>query len=220
MQKAVAALAAFAACGLVHAAGGHHAVDDASILETGVCEVETWLAHSRGGQNLVHGGAGCRVGPVELGIASEYARQGGTSQTAYALQAKWATELRPGLAIGFSVTPVSQAHVRPRYQGTTVAALLTWAVRDDLALHANLGRDIVHRGPNQNRSGVAAEWTIREGWSLVGERYAEGMSQMARVGVRWAISDNWSADFSRAQRLRGPGESSWTLGMSWLFGKR
>ncbi|MDB5847914.1 MAG: hypothetical protein JWP29_1666, partial [Rhodoferax sp.] len=30
------------------AAGGHHAVDDAAILDAGQCELESWLASARG----------------------------------------------------------------------------------------------------------------------------------------------------------------------------
>ena len=207
-------------CSAAMAAGGHHGVDDASILEPGVCELETWHTRARGGEKLLHAGAGCRVGPLELGVASEYSRLAGASQSAHALQAKWAQELAPGLSVGISITPVFAAHVRPRYQGSTLAGLLTWAVRDDVALHLNVGRDLVHGAADQNRSGVAAEWTFRDSWSLVGERYYEDKTHFVRGGLRWAISDGWSADVSRAQRLSGPGESNWTLGMSWLFGKR
>ena len=220
LRAAAAMFVMAAACGSAIAAGGHHGVDDASILEPGVCELETWLTRANGGERLLHAGAGCRVGPVELGVATEYARLGGTSQAAYALQAKWAKEIAQGLSVGASLTPVSQAHVRPRYQGTTVAGLVTWAPREGLALHANIGRDLLHAAADQNRSGVAAEWTFREGWSLVGERYYENHTHFARAGARWAIRDNWTVDLSRTQRIRGPGESNWTLGMSWLFGQR
>ncbi|HSH90538.1 MAG TPA: hypothetical protein VK996_11185 [Ramlibacter sp.] len=220
LRAAAAMFLMAASCGGAIAAGGHHAVDDASILEPGVCELESWFTRSHGGERLLHAGAGCRVGPVELGVAGEYARQGGASQAGYALQAKWAAGIAEGLSVGASLTPATQAHVRPRYQGTTVSALVTWAAQERVALHANIGRDFVHRGADQNRSGVSAEWTIREGWSLVGERYYENRTHYARAGARWAISEKWSADLSRAQRLRGPGESSWTLGMSWLFGPR
>jgi hypothetical protein len=37
------------------------------------------------------------------------------------------------------------------------------------------------------------------------------------AGVRWAVSEAWSVDLSRAHRLRGPGESNWTVGATWQF---
>lgn len=166
------------------AAGGHHAVDDAAILEPGACELEGWFARSRGGERSLHLGTGCRVGPVELGVAAEHARQSDDSATGYGIQAKWAREWAPGFSAGVSVSSGWQSHVRPHYQGTTVSALATWAAREDLALHLNIGRDFVHRDRNLNRSGAAVEWTPRAGWSLMIERYLEEQTHFVRAGLR------------------------------------
>jgi hypothetical protein len=210
-------LAALFSLATAHAAGGHHAVDDAAILEPGTCQLEGWWTAARGGGKTVHAGAGCRVGPVELSAAADYGRDSGTSQTASGLQAKWATELLPGFSAGLSLAPGWQAHVRPRYQASTLAALFSWAPRDDLALHLNLGRDFVHGGADQDRAGINVEWTVLPGWSLAAERYLEAGTHLVRGGVRWNITDGWSVDLSRAQRLKGPGTSTWTLGTTWEF---
>lgn len=215
----ILALSLLLALSAAHSAGGHHGVDDAAILEPGSCELESWFTRAHGGERLLHAGAGCRIGPVELGLAGEYARPDGGSQASYGLQAKWAREWLPGLSVGWSLSSDWQAHVRPRYQGVNAAALATWAVRDDLAVHLNVGRDFVHRAADQGRSGMALEWTARPGWSLVGERYYEGRTHFVRGGLRWAATDAWSVDLSRAHRLRGPGESSWTLGATWQFSR-
>jgi hypothetical protein len=215
------ALAAGAAmCGPVHAAGGHHGVDDAAILESGTCELEGWLARAGAAERLLHAGVGCRVGAVELGLAAERARDAEGHATGYGLQVKWATEWVAGLSAGVSVSPAWQAHGRPRYQGSTVSGLLTWAPREDVAVHANLGRDLLHGAPDLNRSGGAVEWTPKPGWSLMVERYAESATQWVRAGARWAAAENLTVDLSRAQRLRGPGASNWTLGASWLIDRR
>lgn len=48
------------------AAGGHHAVDDAAILEPGQCYIETWLGReTRGARRLLHAGPACRVAGVD-----------------------------------------------------------------------------------------------------------------------------------------------------------
>ncbi len=219
LVRVAALLAALAGLGPANAAGGHHGVDDAAILEPGRCELESWATRSQGGEQLLHAGAGCRVGPVELGLAAEHARAGGAGQSSYGLQAKWAQEWRPGLSAGWSLSSGWQAHARPRNQGVTVAGLVSWAPRDDLALHLNIGRDFVRRGADQGRSGIALEWAARPGWSLLGERYYEDRTHFARAGLRWAASETWTVDLSRALRLRGPGESAWTLGASWQFGR-
>lgn len=216
-RRLLAGLAILAAAGAAWSAGGHHAVDDAAILDEGQCKLEPWLTAGHGGQRLWHLGAGCRVGPVELNAALDHARGGGASQTGYGLQTKWATELAAGFSAGLSLAASSQTHVRPRYQGSTLSALLTWAARDDLALHLNVGRDFLHRAADQNRSGVAAEWTAAAGWSLVAERFLANHTHYARTGVRWGFADGWSVDLSRAQQLRGPGASNWTLGAIWQF---
>jgi len=109
--------------------------------------------------------------------------------------------------------------VRPRYQGSTLSGLVSWFPRDDLALHLNLGRDFVRGDADQDRSGVSVEWTARPGWSITGERYLEVQTHFVRAGLRWAISEAWSVDLSRAHRLRGPGESTWTLGATWQFAR-
>ncbi len=203
----------------VMAAGGHHALDDAVILEPGTCQVESWLTRSDDHQRRLHAGTGCRVGPLEIGVAAEHARQADTGDTSYGLQAKWATELLPGLRAGLSLSTGWQAHVRPRYQGSSLSGLVSWFPVNDLALHLNLGRDFVRGDADQDRSGLSVEWTARPGWSITGERYLEAQAHFVRAGLRWAISEAWSVDLSRAQRLRGPGESTWTVGATWQFAR-
>lgn len=205
--------------GAAWAAGGHHALDDAAILEPDTCEAEGWLTRSRGGQRLAHAGGACRVGPVELGASAEHAREAGASETGWGLQAKWATELAPGFSAGVSLSSGWQAHARPRYQATTLVALATWAPREDIALHLNLGRDFVRAGSDENRAGVSVEWMPRENWSLTAERYVEQQAHFLRAGVRWAATADWTFDVSRAHRLQGPGESAWTVGVTRRIGR-
>jgi hypothetical protein len=204
--------------GAAWSAGGHHSLDDAAILEPDACEAESWLTRSRGGQRLLHAGGACRVGPVEVGASAEYAREAGASETGWGLQVKWATELAPGFSAGLSLSPAWQARARPRYQATTLVALATWAPREDVALHLNLGRDFVHDNSNEKRAGVSVEWTPRENWSLTAERYVEQLSHFVRAGLRWAATDDWTFDASRAHRLHGPGESAWTIGVTRRIG--
>ena len=199
------------------AAGGHHAVDDASILEPGACELEGWFDRSSGGARLLHAGAGCRVGPVELGVAAEHERQSGASQTGYGVGVKWAREVAPGLSIGASAGPAWQARARPRYQGATVALLASWAATDSVNLHANLGRDLLHRATDEARAGVSVDWTFREGWQVMAERYRQEGSHFVRAGLRWEAAKDWTVDLSRANRLSGNGQSSWTLGLTRVF---
>ncbi|HSI55501.1 MAG TPA: hypothetical protein VK981_16115 [Ramlibacter sp.] len=209
--------ASLLAAGPAWAAGGHHAVDDAAILEPGACEVEGWYKQGSGRVRLAHAGLNCRVGPVELGAASEHERDPSGRATAHGLQAKWATELAPKWNVGISVAPAWQAHVQPRYLGATVAGLLTWAAREDLTFHANLGRDLLHQAGDEKRYGAAVEWTPIERWSLMAERYFEAATHAVRAGVRWSVSDTFTVDLSHAHRISGTRPSHWTLGATWSF---
>lgn len=199
------------------AAGGHHAVDDAALLEPGQCELEGWAVRPQGGGRAWHAGAGCRVGPVELGLAAEHARAGGTGTTDWLPALKWATPLGGPVSVGFSLGPQWQAQARPRYQGTAAVGLLTWAAHERLAIHLNAGRALVHRGPDERLLGLSAEWTSPAGWSAVVERDIAGEAHHLRAGLRFAVAEQWSVDFSHAHRLRGPGASAWTFGVTRLL---
>lgn len=220
MKKHWLAACLAVAGGSALAAGGHHSVDDAAILEPGQCELESWLVRG-GGARLLHAGAGCRVGPVEIGVAGEHARQSGTpSQTGWGMEVKWATEVADKVSVGLALAPAWAAHARPRFQGYSLVGLATWSATDDLALHLNLGRDFVHRGADDNRWGLSAEFSPAKNWSLVGERYREAGAHYARAGVRWAGGEQWSLDLSRSLLLSGPGVSTWTLGATWLLERK
>ena len=201
----------------VMAAGGHHALDDAVILDPGTCQLESWLTRAGDHQRLLHAGGACRAGAIELGVATERARSDGASENGYQVQGKWATEVGAGFHAGLSLTGIWLAHARPRVQATSLAGLASWFPREDLAFHLNLGRDFVQGRADENRAGVSVEWTARPGWSLTGERYLEAGTHFLRAGVRWAIDEAWSVDLSRAHRLQGPRMSNWTLGASWQF---
>lgn len=220
-RAAVALLLAVHAAPLL-AAGGHHAVDDALILEPHRCEAESWFQRSGAPSRLLHGEAACRVGPVELELSSEYERQRGDdpgSQTTHGVKVKWATELGARVSAGLSVAPQWQARVRPRWQATAALALLTWQAGESVALHANAGRDFIRSDADQGRGGVSADWEFRQGWKVMAERYREGGGHFARAGVRWEPAKDWTADLSHAVRLRGAGQSSWTIALKREFSR-
>jgi hypothetical protein len=210
-------LIALAAPQLAQAAGGHHSVDDAEILAAGACEQENWASRAQGGTRLLHVGGACRVGPVQLGAAAEYARNQGASATAWGLELKWAHAVTDSFSLGVVVQPAWQVRVRPRYQGVGALALASWKPRDDLAFHVNAGRDFVQGGGDEKRGGIAAEWrAVEDGWLTV-ERYREQATHFTRAAVRWQAAKHWSVDLSRARRLAGPAPSNWTIGVSFVF---
>ena len=86
MQKQLAiATTLTLAAAFAQAAGGHHAVDDAEIVEPGRCELEGWHERSSGSGRLLHTEVACRVEPVELAGIAEPQRESGESTTVYAV---------------------------------------------------------------------------------------------------------------------------------------
>jgi hypothetical protein len=210
----VAAVALACACTGAQAAGGHHAVDDATLLSRGECEAETWASRAAGGERLLHAGVNCRVGPVELGGAAEHTRADDASATEWDLEVKWAHRLVEGFSVGLDLQPRWRAHQSPRYEATRFAALATWKLAPEWALHANAGRDFVRAGRDLPNGGVAAEWTPIPRWSFVAERYLDAETHFLRAGARWEAGRQWSVDLSYARRQSGPVPSFWTLGFT------
>lgn len=201
-----------------HAAGGHHAVDDANMLEEGQCKLEVWTERETGGARaLVHAGPGCRVGPVELDVNIERQKFAGLAGlTSVSPQVKWATSLNEQLSVGL-VAGSSFTSQSPRYTGSTVYIPLTWHASDALLAHVNWGRDFQRGGPNQARGGLALEWTASAEWSFIVERFFQAGVSSARVGARWALMPGVSLDISRASTL-GPSGPTWaTVGVNWQF---
>src|SRR4051812_37244348 len=73
--RCLALLCSGLAAPTAHAAGGHHAVDDAVILGPGECELETWVTRAREPRSAWHLGPGCRVGPLELSATVDMSRE-------------------------------------------------------------------------------------------------------------------------------------------------
>ena len=215
MRRALLALALLAAAGLARAAGGHRGVDDADLVEPGRCEIETWA--SRGdGTRLLHAGLGCRVGAIELQGAAEHER--GTSAGRF-VQAKWSLPLAEDWKAGLAATANWDAKQRPRWQGTTVVALLSWQAAPGWRLHANLGRDFNRGAGDEPRAGIAAEWSpsALDGLTVSAERYRQAGAHLARTAVRWAASEQWTLDLSRSFRVPGPAAALWTAGATYTF---
>ncbi|MBC5764056.1 hypothetical protein [Ramlibacter albus] len=215
VRQGLAAALALAACNAM-AAGGHHAVDDAAILEPAQCELETWVMRTRSGERLLHAGPGCRVGPVELSATLDRERADGAWAGAHSVQVKSVVALTREWTVGASATPFW----RPAGErGTGVLLLATW-VRGAWTAHFNIGHDFIRGSGGTPRSGASVEYAFDTRWSAVGERYVESRGHYARAGMRWQVTPTWNLDLSHAALLRGSGASSWTFGSTWQFDRR
>lgn len=198
------------------AAGGHHAADDAAMLEPGQCQLETWFERETGTtRRLLHLGPACRLGPVELGLNLDRQRlaDAGTTSTLVGSQLKWAQALGERLSVGLALSASWQSRA-PRYQGSTLVLPLSLQLSDHWLAHINLGRDFRAGQADGSRAAAALEWSPQAAWSLIGECFRDGGTNHWRLGGRWNLTPGLSLDLSRAQ---GPGAQPaawWTLGLN------
>ena len=200
------------------AAGGHHAVDDAALLEPGRCQVDTWFEReTTGTRSLLHAGPVCRVGSVELGLNVDRLRFSGASvTTVFGPQIKWAVPLSENWSAGLllSGTALDRA---PHYLGSTLVIPVTWRASEAVLVHLNAGRDFRRSDRDSNRAGLALEWAPWESWSFVAERFRESGANLWRAGARWALTSTVTIDLSRASATGSGPPAWWTLGVTWGF---
>ena len=200
------------------AAGGHHAVDDAAMLDVGKCKLEGWAERETGGaRTLHHLGTGCRVGPVELGLNLDKEKQTSSdAATSFSPQIKWACPLNDVLSVGVVASAKFNSQ-SPRYASSSVVLPLSWRATDTLSAHVNWGRNFLRGGAGQPRGGVSLEWAPTSDVSLVAERFREAANNSTRLGARYALTPDVKLDISRARSLHAGGASWWTAGVIWEF---
>ena len=200
------------------AAGGHHAVDDAAMLDVGKCKLEGWAERETGGaRTLHHLGTGCRVGPVELGLNLDREKQTSSdAATSFSPQIKWAFPLDNAFSAGVVASAKFNSQ-SPRYASSSVVLPLSWRATDSLSAHVNWGRNFLSGGAGQPRGGVSLEWAPTSDVSLVAERFREAANNSTRLGARYALTPDVKLDISRARSLHAGGVSWWTAGVIWEF---
>jgi hypothetical protein len=209
-----ALLFALAACRAA-AMGGHFEVDDAAVLAPGRCQVELWALRGEEAR-LGHVGPSCRVGPLELGVSFERVRGDERAANIVGAQMKWGTTLWPQIDAGLVVSALRDTtHDAELY---TVYVPVSWSVNDAIALHANVGGDRSGEGRRTSRLGIAGEWAIDERFALLAERFRLLDVIATRIGLRVALGEQASIDFSSA-RISGSGKRVWGLGLTVEFGR-
>ena len=199
---------------VAHAAGGHHEVDDATVLDPGRCQVEAWAIDGRQpALRALHLGSACRFGPIEWGLGLDGLRQGGKGATSAGPQLKWVSELIPQrLAVGFVTGTTWQLHGKALAVTTTYVPMTAWlGPGGSLQLHANLGQDREAGVGVRRRWGVAMDWSVDDKLLLTAERRSQLAQALTRCGARWNLTPLSSLDFSVG---RGSGATLIAIGFS------
>ena len=191
------AMSALALCHLpVAAMGGHFDADDAVMLAPGRCQVEIWAIATRSRSSTEHLGPACRVGPVELGLSLDRARENGATAHLVGAQLKWAVDsVLPQVSLGLVASVGRDLRQSSGVSGSLFAPI-TWFANDQLQVHFNLGLDRDGSGGTFRRKGLAGEWAASDRVTLIGELLRSGGQRSARVGVRIGLAEFTSLDFS------------------------
>lgn len=187
-----------------HAAGGHFDVDDATVLDAGHCQYETWLARAPAARStLWHLGPACRVGPVEWGLNVDHIETPRERHDSLGPQLKWVADpFIDKLSAGVVVAAAFDVKHGGRPWKTAYVPL-TWWVADKLWVHANAGADWASSGERTRRLGLSGEWAASDKLTFIAERVTYANSWTSRLGARVTVSEAISVDFSAARFSSG-----------------
>lgn len=201
-------------------AAGHFDVDDASTLDPGQCQYETWWG--RTGVEPVtgfHFGPACRVGAVELGLNFDRTSVAGAHSVTGGPQLKWnfygqAPDAPFSAAV--SMGAVFDLKRGGRAGGQFVVPV-TWRPLESLQVHANLGADWASgTGARTSRAGAALEWALNDTVSFIAERNRASNVWTSRVGGRFSLTPLISVDVS-ASRTGPQGVRGFVIGLNHEF---
>jgi hypothetical protein len=196
----------FLTAGPAHAAGGHHDVDDAVILEPGHCQVELWAMRWTAPRlRAAHAGPACRLGAVEWSLNLDRVRNGdnGTSSDLVGPAWKVAAELVPRrLAVGAAAGVAWRTAGGRRPVKTAFVPVTAWLVEGQVQLHFNAGVDDDAATGRFGRLGVGVDWAPDPRWTLTLEHRRQFGASAARAGLRFNITPLISLDISHADGKR------------------
>ena len=184
-------------------AAGHFDVDDASTLDPGQCQYETWWG--RTGVEPVtgfHFGPACRVGPVELGLNFDRTSVSGVHSVTGGPQLKWnfyGQAADAPFSAAVSMGAVFDLKRGGRAGGQFVVPL-TWRPLESLQIHANAGADWANgTGARTPRGGIGVEWALNDTVSLIAERNRAAGLWTSRIGGRFSFTPLISLDVSASR---------------------
>jgi hypothetical protein len=214
-------------CGLLGGAAAHAArpmiTDDARIIESKTCQLETWLKANHN-SNEYWALPSCNfTGDLEIAAGGAVTREGGNSQTSdVMLQGKTLFKtLEPnGWAWGLVAGNLSHPNINSKFMGDLYAFVpATFSFHDDRALlHLNLGwtrEKQEHR--NAMTWGVGGELEMTASTWLIAETFGESQGRpYYQVGLRhWIVFNRVQLDATYGNRTDGS-DSWFSIGLRLL----
>ncbi|QWT21415.1 hypothetical protein KPL74_05285 [Bacillus sp. NP157] len=175
--------------GAAHASGGSYAVDDASVVGAGQCQVESWLRAWSKGSDGVHSVPACGIGPLEFGLDLE------TGQRVRGIGAspavKW--QLRDGDDKGVGVALVANVSYSSGRQRDAQSYVATTFGLDDARrwmVALNAGTDRTRGETTHALYGVGLSYALTQRWAWLVERLWTHRAIADQTGVRLAFGDS------------------------------
>jgi hypothetical protein len=212
-------LAGVVAAGPVLATGGHHAVDDATILQRGRCHVESWAEFGRSSDYFATLSPACHVGGLEWTLGLEQERADGASTWRLAPQLKAAWPLGQSRWAAGAVVAAGSQDVYRRWEATTVLVPLSFAA-DYFDLHFNLGYDWIRGEPDDWRYGASLYRRVAGPVAGVFALFREADAWHGQLAFRWYLArDGLSVDLGVTGSESGSRDGWATLGVNYEFGR-
>jgi hypothetical protein len=209
----LALLAGLACCGSAQSARPL-ITDDARIVDTGACQVESWVRSNRGSTEA-WALPGCNPsGNLELTLGGGRLHDRAGSRTAsVVLQGK--TLFKPmeanswgwGAALGVASDPRTGARDVYGYLP------MSWSLRNDRSfVHANLGAK--QEGPAKLRQmtwGLGLEQPVNDSFGLIGEAFSQDKGRpFLQFGLRyWLLRDRVQLDATAGRRWGSATDERW-----------
>lgn len=201
------------------AAGGHYAVDDATLIDPGRCAVEAWYARADGDNDDVTVIPACNLtGNLELGLGLSRLQEAGERDTVVEFAAKTLfRELEPG-GWGWGLAVASTwGGALERHEGAVAYLPLSVHAGEALVLHGNLGWAYERDDDDAAIWGVGADYGLTPWVNLIAETYGShrGGTEL-QVGLRFGIADG-ALDLSYGRSRADAGDDWVTVGFAWDF---
>lgn len=205
-----------------YAGGGAHVVDDADIEEAGRCHVETWVTANGGRGGLGHLGVACTptsTPALELGIATQYARDASDHDLAASPSFKWSL-LSSDHGIGVALSGNAQWNLRRnRFDAGDLIVPVSIPLSDKVRVNLNAGwshdddedrRDALFRG-------AQVEYAFHGHASVMAEIFRrQGSPTGFQSGVRFTPGGgDMDIDVLYGHYTDGANTHAYTVGMTW-----
>ncbi len=209
-------------------AGRPMVTEDAGVLDSGDCELESFKAWARARQSaseqLLSAQIGCGIGwNSQLALAASRWQSGSARTPGLTLSGKTAlnqaTEGGAAWALAWAVAAEDDGSWS--HTGHALNGVVSVPLNDTLNLHANLGWSHARREHQQTTHwAIGLEQSLNDRWDLTGESFGDDRDHdpWFQIGLRWAaLPERLSLDTSLGRQSGSQQATVFSLGLKLAF---